>query len=50
VAVGRERIGGRKQEAEAGSWFMIVEAGMEARGWIREAGKHAISLKPLLSI
>jgi hypothetical protein len=24
---------------EAGSWFMVVEAGMVARGWTLEAGK-----------
>jgi hypothetical protein len=32
--------GGGKQQAEARCWFVGVEAGIEARGQMLEAGKH----------
>jgi hypothetical protein len=41
---------GRKQEAETGSWFTGLEAGMEARGWILEAGKYGLLPWSLSSI
>jgi hypothetical protein len=33
-----------RQEAEARGLFMVVEAGMEARDWILEAGKDDLSI------
>jgi hypothetical protein len=49
---GNERQEGRKQEAEFGSWFIVLEAGMEARSWMPEAGKTVFyySLYPGSSI
>jgi hypothetical protein len=44
--------GPKRQEAEAGSWFMVLEACMEARSWMLEAGKTLCkySLYPVSSI
>jgi hypothetical protein len=39
---GKKQAGGRKQEAEAGSLFMVLETGMEARSWMLEAGKYGL--------
>jgi hypothetical protein len=38
------------QEAVAGSWFMVVEAGMEARGWMLEKMVYSYGLYPASSI
>jgi hypothetical protein len=42
IAMAMATSGSRKQEA--GSQFMVMEAGMEARGWMLEAEKYRLLL------
>jgi hypothetical protein len=38
------------QKAGGRSWFMVIEAGMEAIGWMLEAGKDGLIIWFLSSI